>query len=64
MTSLQEDKKIIAENGGATELARKLNYRSHRVQNWTVRGIPAKEKLKFPEIFLTPKTEQKKTSVA
>ncbi|HFG6939064.1 hypothetical protein BFR77_15405 [Acinetobacter pittii] len=63
MTSLQEDKKIIADHGGASELARKLKYRSHRVQNWTVRGIPPKEKLKFPEIFLTPKTEEKNASV-
>jgi hypothetical protein len=62
MTTLQEDKKLIADNGGASELARKLNYRSHRVQNWTVRGIPPKEKLKFPEIFLTPKTEENKAS--
>ena len=52
MATVNEDKKIIEKNGGATILAKKLNYQTQRVQNWTVRGIPAKEKLKHPEIFL------------
>ncbi|MEV8215809.1 hypothetical protein [Leifsonia sp. NPDC077715] len=57
--TLAEDQKIIAENGGPSQLARKLNYRSHRVQNWTVRGIPPKEKLKFPEILMKKQNEEK-----
>ncbi|MCH7290987.1 helix-turn-helix domain-containing protein [Acinetobacter sp. ANC 3926] len=56
MDSLEADRELIEANGGASVLARKLNYRSQRVQNWTVRGIPPKEKLKHPEIFLKKKS--------
>lgn len=52
MDSLNTDRDLIEANGGASALARKLKYHSQRVQNWKDRGIPAKEKLKHPEIFL------------
>lgn len=58
MDSLETDRELIALHGGASALAQKLNYQSQRVQNWTVRGIPPKEKLKFPKIFLKPKKQE------
>lgn len=53
MESINADRELIEANGGASVLARKLKYRTQRVQNWKVRGIPPKEKLNHPEIFLT-----------
>ncbi|MPW43343.1 YdaS family helix-turn-helix protein [Acinetobacter guerrae] len=52
MENIKDDRELIEKNGGASALAKKLNYQSQRVQNWTVRGIPPKEKLKHPDIFL------------
>ena len=42
------DRDLIKKEGGAYQLAKRLNYPPQRVQNWVKRGIPAKEKLKFP----------------
>lgn len=52
MSNIQQDRDLIKSYGGATNLAKKINYQVGRVQNWKVRGIPAAEKLKFPELFL------------
>ena len=46
-----DDKKKIAELGGVSALARRLNVTPQRVQNWTRRGIPAKVKLDNYELF-------------
>jgi hypothetical protein len=50
------DKEIIEYYGGSTKLARKLGLLSHhdaiKVNQWKVRGIPARIKLQFPEVFL------------
>ena len=46
-----DDKKKIAELGGVSALARRLNVTPQRVQNWTTRGIPAKVKLDNYELF-------------
>jgi hypothetical protein len=49
------DRELIEKLGGATIVAKQLGYVPQRVQNWTVRGIPAREKLKHPELFLAAK---------
>ncbi|WP_418654903.1 YdaS family helix-turn-helix protein [Acinetobacter bereziniae] len=58
------DKEKIEELGGSTALAEKIGYSVQRVQNWKVRGIPSKEKLKFPEIFLDTRNTKSKTLTA
>jgi hypothetical protein len=50
------DKQIITAHGGVLELARKLGYDParggiQRVQNWTVRGIPARVRLEHADVF-------------
>ena len=68
MSTIIEDKKIILELGGPTEVARLLgldtsNGGVQRVQNWMSRGIPPKEKLARPDLFLRdvfPATEKLK----
>ena len=59
-----DDKKIIDLYGGATKLSNLLNFKTpngaRRVHNWKTRGIPAKVKLDFPEVFLLPELFEKK----
>ena len=52
-----DDKKKIAELGGVSALASRLNVTPQRVQNWTRRGIPAKVKLDNYELFNTNKSK-------
>ncbi|EML1848518.1 hypothetical protein WFS14_000115 [Acinetobacter baumannii] len=52
MSSVQKDAELIDKHGGATALAQTLGYNVQRVQNWKIRGIPAKERLKHPELLL------------
>lgn len=52
-----EDKHRIYELGGPAKVAELLGLDKtrggvQRVHNWTVRGIPAKEKLARPDLFL------------
>lgn len=54
------DRELIEKLGGPTIVAKRLGYIPQRVQNWTVRGIPAKEKLKHPELFLVAKVVETK----
>ena len=61
---VMSDKEKIEELGGSTALAEKIGYSVQRVQNWKVRGIPSKEKLKFPEIFLAAKNAKPNTLTA
>jgi hypothetical protein len=54
---MSEDKSIIQDLGGPTRVAELLGYDKlhggvQRVQNWMLRGIPARVKLEHPEIFL------------
>jgi phage terminase Nu1 subunit (DNA packaging protein) len=49
---MSDDKEVIAQLGGATKLAQLLGYSIQRVQNWTVRGIPAQVKVDHPDLFL------------
>lgn len=49
------DDKLIESLGGPTAVANLLGYKkggAQRVHNWIERGIPAKVKLQFPELFL------------
>lgn len=62
MESIIADRELIEANGGASVLARKLKYRTQRVQNWKVRGIPPKEKLNHPDIFLIDTSSNKATA--
>jgi hypothetical protein len=54
--SKHPDAKLIEAQGGPAKLAEVLGLQKYggvqRVQNWTVRGIPAQVKLNHPEIFL------------
>lgn len=54
--SVKADKETIANLGGPAKVADSLGYSIQRVQNWTVRGIPSKVKLEFPELFLKPQS--------
>lgn len=52
-----DDKKIIVSLGGPAKVAELLGLNKstggvQRIQNWMTRGIPAKEKLKRPDLFL------------
>lgn len=54
---IQADKELIESLGGPTRLAERLGFDKtkggvQRVQNWMTRGIPPKEKLARPDIFL------------
>jgi len=55
-STIEADKELIQSLGGPTQLARRLGLNQlgsvQRVQNWTVRGIPAEVKLAYPDIFL------------
>lgn len=57
MSTILDDKKTILDLGGPTEVARLLGLDTakggvQRVQNWMTRGIPPKEKLARPDLFL------------
>ena len=52
-----DDKKLILALGGPTKVAVLLGFDTtkggvQRVQNWMTRGIPPKEKLARPDLFL------------
>ena len=55
---MSHDKDQITHLGGPAKVAEMLGYSKaggvQRVQNWTVRGIPAKVKLENPELFPLP----------
>ena len=52
------DSELIDKLGGVTALAVRLGFEKQggvqRVQNWKLRGIPARVKLQWPDIFLRP----------
>lgn len=51
------DSELIEQLGGPSRLAERLGYEKsggvQRVQNWKVRGIPARVKLEHPDLFLS-----------
>lgn len=55
------DKDIIQKLGGAGALAKFLKKKYTTVHNWKTRGIPAKYKLKHPELFQTDNPPNLKT---
>ena len=61
---MASDKALIEQLGGPTKVAELLGFDKRggvqRVHNWVRRGIPARIKLKFPDVFLrddAPKRE-------
>jgi len=50
------DVELIEHYGGASNLAKLLGFKGQggamRVQNWKTRGIPARIKVKHPELFM------------
>lgn len=56
MNSIEKDAELINTLGGPPRVAELLGFEKHggvqRVQNWTVRGIPANIKVQFPAIFM------------
>ena len=52
------DKDRILQLGGPTKVCELLGFQkrggAQRIQNWMTRGIPAKVKVEYPEIFLVP----------
>ncbi|WGG51809.1 hypothetical protein [Rugamonas sp. DEMB1] len=61
-SDIEADKALIEAYGGPTKVAEQLGFDKarggvQRVQNWTTRGIPARQKLKYPELFLRPAGE-------
>jgi len=55
--AIMDDKKLILKLGGPTKVAELLGLDKdkggvQRVQNWMTRGIPPKEKLARPDLFL------------
>eukprot|EP01034_Spumella_vulgaris_P041746 gene41746-51735_t len=69
---IQADKTLIESLGGPTRLAEQLGFDKakggvQRVQNWMTRGIPPKEKLARPDIFLqdlSPAQQRRATDAA
>ncbi|MEN3979050.1 hypothetical protein [Acinetobacter sp. CWB-B33] len=56
--SIKADKETLLKLGGSTKVAELLGYKDkQRVQNWMTRGIPAKVKLQYPHLFLSPNTQ-------
>lgn len=55
-TNIEADRQLIAELGGPTVLAKRINlggrHPVQRVQNWTVRGIPSAVKVQHPALFM------------
>ena len=55
MEKKHPDAALIADLGGPAAVAKKLEWDKpgsvQRIQNWTVRGIPARVQLEHPEVF-------------
>lgn len=52
------DRALIKSLGGAAALSETLGYSIQRVHNWTIRGIPACEKLKRRDLFLQTNNQE------
>jgi hypothetical protein len=64
---MDADRELIKFLGGPTKVAALLNLKQkgsvQRVQNWYLRGIPAKVKLQYPEVFLAPRKSSEHSTV-
>lgn len=52
--SLESDRALIQSLGGPARVAKLLGFKrggTQRVHNWTVRGIPARIRLRRPDVF-------------
>lgn len=49
---LEADRALIDALGGTSKLAAKLGISAQVVTNWKTRGIPARVKLDWPDLFL------------
>lgn len=58
----EEDKQIIKQLGGAGKVSKLVGVSRQRAQNWLTRGIPAKIKIQFPELFLKEVAMKKEKS--
>lgn len=59
------DKEIILSLGGPAKVADLIQSKNRqRIQNWMVRGIPAKVKLEFPHLFLNLNIHKSNQSAA
>ncbi|MCX0345938.1 hypothetical protein NVV27_09400 [Acinetobacter radioresistens] len=62
--SVKADQETIVSLGGPAKVAQLLGFSNRqRVQNWMVRGIPAKIKLEYPHIFLNYPSKQSSSSL-
>lgn len=59
---MTSDKALIERLGGPAKVAELLGFDKHggvqRVHNWMTRGIPARVKLQFPDVFLKQRVPQ------
>ena len=62
MSKFHEDAALIDALGGPAQLARSLGYTSpgavQRVQNWKYRGIPEVIRLRDPDAFKLPPSDE------
>lgn len=49
---IKDDRDLLLSIGTCAEVARLLGRSTQCVFNWSKRGIPAKVKLEFPDLFL------------
>lgn len=52
---VSEDKRLLQSIGSYAEIGRITGNSPQCVFNWTKRGIPARIKLKYPDLFLNSK---------
>lgn len=52
---VNEDKRLLQSIGSYAEVGRITGNSPQCVFNWTKRGIPARIKLKYPDLFLNSK---------
>ncbi|HFC3706510.1 TPA: hypothetical protein ACFJJC_002222, partial [Neisseria gonorrhoeae] len=52
---INEDKRLLQSIGSYAEIGRKTGNSPQCVFNWSKRGIPARIKLQYPDLFLNPK---------
>ena len=65
--AIERDRELIRALGGPAKVARLLKFNTksggiQRVQNWMARGIPAKVKVDFPQIFMRPAKQKREAA--
>lgn len=56
--TIEKDKKLLISLGGYSKVAKLTDNSPQCVFNWSARGIPAKVKLKYPDLFLRDLAEK------